>query len=301
MATTFTYAEELTLTNLRALVLRKLRVLDTTRYSPTQGTADYDWVDDALNMALVTFVRETKCLRGYAVYVPIAEFQFYRLPESFIDLEAAYYFDASLGDGYQQLIIKDTKELDEAYSDWRTDIGTPKYIAVDRMFGRRWFFGLAPIPSNAGTAVTFDATYGSKLTDICSLTTYNEEFIELPQTGEFYCPTSDSGPGKISNMDKDVLLITHRLPRQLDTTSQYPEVPREYHRALASGAASDLLSNNPEDTAEYKRSIMLGREFKGEIESFKKQRRKPFRGHSLQARPKVWSWIDGMEYTQDLP
>ena len=92
--------------------MRRLRAEDTTRYSPTKGASDYDWIDESLNMGLKKFVRETKCLKSYAGYVPIANYQWYRCPESFIDLKAAYYYDASLDEGYRELVPKSTGELD---------------------------------------------------------------------------------------------------------------------------------------------------------------------------------------------
>ena len=303
MATTFTYAEEKTLSDLRSLVLRRLRQIDTARYSPTAGTADYDWFDDAINMGLKKFVRETKCLKSYAAYVPVANYQWYRCPESYVDLKAAYYYDASIDNGYRELIFKSTGELDDEISDWRTKTDAPKYICIDRMFGRRWFFGLVPIPSSAGTTVVFDTTYGSKLTDICNLTTYNEEFVELPQTGEFFCPSSQSSPGlPFSNVDKDIVLVYYRLPRKLDTESQYPEIPREYHEVLADYAAWELLRHNPEDNAEYKRAQGYIESFNVEIKSFISKRKDVgVRAKELKIRPAQQSWQQGMPYYKGLP
>lgn len=297
MATSFTYAEEKTLTNLRSLVLRKLRVTGTQRYAPSNAASTYTWIDDALNRGLITFVRKTKCLRGYAAYVPIANYQFYRLPESFIDLEAAYYYDSSLSAGMRTLTMKTTKELDTECSDWRTDTGDPKYIVIDRLFGRRWFFGLVPIPDTAGTTVTFDTTYGSKLSDVCNLTTYSEEMIELPQTGEFFCPDTQSSPGKpFDNINLDVLLVFYRLPRQLDTTSQYPECPREYHHALADYACFELLQDNPEDSIEYQRAMGYYQRFMDAVNDYLQSGRRKMWADKRRATPAVWSWMDNMNW-----
>lgn len=305
MATTFTYAEELQLQDLRSLVLRRLRVYDTTRYSPTQGAADYDWIDDAINTGLKKFVRATKCLRAYAVYVPLASYQAYRCPESFVDLKAAYYYSSSFSDGYKELAIKTVGWLNSNVSDWRTATGTPEIIYIDRMFGRRWFFGLVPIPSTAGTTVAFDTTYGTHLTEICNLTTYNEEFIELPQVGEYYCPTDQASPGMpipTSTMNNNLLLEHYRLPRQLDTNVQYPELPREYHETLADYAAYELLRHNPEDSAEFKRAPSYLKAFNDDIDSFKESR-KPSRliGAQLKGQVAAHTFLEGMSWRKALP
>lgn len=302
MGTTFTYAEELTLSGLRSLVLRRCRVTNTTRYSSDSTTANYDWIDAALNTGIKKFVRETKCIRSYAAYVPLENHQFYRLPESFIDIKTVYYFDASLPNGYKELIIKGIGELNDEVSDWRTATGTPKYVFVDRRFGRRWFMGLVPIPNFTGTTVTFDEDYGSKLTEICNLTTYNEEFIELPQTGEYYCPSSVTSPGKpFDNIDKDLLVEHYRLPRQLDTTTQYPELPREYHEALADYAAWELLRHNPEDSAEFKRAEVYIKAFYGEIKSFVGKRKDVgLKGKELRIRPAQQGWMQNMPFYKGM-
>jgi len=303
MSTTFDYAEELTLTDIRSLVLRRLRVTNTTRYSPTAGTADYDWIDDAINEGLKKFVRSTKCLRSYAIYVPIASHQVYRCPESFIDLKAAYFYSSSLTNGYKELQIKSIGWLNDHISDWRTKTGTPNYIYVDRMFGRRWFFGLVPIPDTAGSTVTWDTDYGSELTEICSLTTYNEEFVEIPQSGLYFCPDSMDSPGKpIETMEGDILFEHYRLPRVINTAAQYPEIPREYQSALADYAAWELLRHNPEDSAEFKRAPEYYKGFKIAIDEFETQRKSvALIGKELTANVGVQSWLSNMTWYKGIP
>ena len=305
MATEFTYAEELTLADIRSLVLRRLRVRDTTRYCSDGTDANYDWIDDAINTALKIFVRETKCLRAYAVYVPLAGYQSYRCPESFVDLKAAYFYSSSFSDGYKELEIKTIGWLNNHVSDWRLATGTPEVIYIDRMFGRRWFFGLVPIPDTTGTTVAFDTTYGSHLTDICNLTTYNEEFIELPQVGEYYCPSDQASPGMpipASTMNNNLLLEDYRLPRQLDTNVQYPELPREYHACLADYAAGDLLENNPEDSVEFKRAANYYKKFNDNIVSFK-AKREPTKlvGSRLKGQVAAHTYLGGMNWRNAQP
>ena len=302
MATTFTYAEELTLSDIRSLVLRRLRVTDTSRYSVDRSTADYDWFDDAINEGLKRFVRGTKCIRSYAIYIPISGYQVYRCPESFIDLKSAYYYDSSIEDGYRPLLIKTVGWLNNNVSDWRTKTGDPKYIYVDRMFARRWFFGLVPIPEKNGTTVDWDTDYGVELTDICSLTTYNEEFVELPQSGLFYCPNSQDSPGKpFDSINQDILIEHYRLPRKIDTTTQYPELPREYHSCLADYAAWELLRHNPEDSAEFNRAGIYIMEFQNAIKEFNEKRKEDqLAGQDMGSLPPAQSWITNLSWYKKI-
>jgi len=84
------------LDHLRALVLKGLRVTDTTRYSLAGSTADYDWIDDALNHGIRAFVRDARCLRTFAVVELKSGYKTYRLPHNFIDFLSATYYDSSL-------------------------------------------------------------------------------------------------------------------------------------------------------------------------------------------------------------
>src|SRR5574343_1445062 len=100
-----------TLTQLRALCLRMLRVADTTRFSPTAGTADYDWVDDALNRGQDDFVRLTRCLKSYAICEIKANQRLYRFPDDYLDMINAYYYDSTLTEGYRTLIVCSAESL----------------------------------------------------------------------------------------------------------------------------------------------------------------------------------------------
>ena len=100
-----------TLTELRALTLRFLRVGNTTRYSPTAGSADYDWVDDALNRGQEDFVRRTRCLRTFAVIELVANYRTYRLPWNFIDFMAAYFYTSN--DDYRELTVEEKQKVIE--------------------------------------------------------------------------------------------------------------------------------------------------------------------------------------------
>jgi len=304
MATTF---EELTLTNLRSRVLRKLRVGDTARYSPTKGEADYDWVDEALNEGLKTFVRETKCIRTYAVYVLKNAYQFYRLPEQYIDVKAVYYYDSALAQGWKELEFKTLEELNDEVSDWRNETGDPKFFCVDRMFGRRWFIGFVPIPDSDGSTVTIadSTTYGQILTaDSCPNDTYSEERIQIfdGTTTKYIWATAANIPPKFANLQGDVVLEYYRLPKKLENTVQYPELPREYHTAIADYAAFELLRDNPEDSAEFKRAPVHFQIFQGAVASFKTKRKDNVsKARPPTARAAAPTWYTGMDYYKDIP
>ena len=105
-----------TLEDARAKILRKLRINDTTRYSPTKGSADYDWIDDCLNVAQRKFAIKTRCLRSYAIVEMKNGYRTYRAPKGFIDILGAYFFKDSYTDGYQKLSVKTTAELDYVLS-----------------------------------------------------------------------------------------------------------------------------------------------------------------------------------------
>jgi hypothetical protein len=156
-----------TLAEMRALILRMLRVPDTTRFSPTKGTADYDWIDDALNRGQDDFVRATKCLRTYAILELEANQRVYRLPEDFLDLMAAYFYDSSLSDGYKELTLNTIEELNDEFSDWRTSTGTPSRIYIDRSYGSGQTVGFYPIPDTNGDVDVFSSEHGVAVEWVC--------------------------------------------------------------------------------------------------------------------------------------
>ena len=293
-----------TLTNSRALTLRWLRAPDTSRYSPTAGTADYDWIDDALNRGQEDFVRKTHCLRTYAIVELKANYRTYRLPWNFLDFMAAYYYDSSLSDGYRELFVTTIETLNDLVSDWRTDTGDPEQIYIDRVYGTNWMFGLYPIPDTDGDTITFDSEYGNVVQWVCPIYTFNQEYgviVRMSDTDEFFL-NSDSGVvGKVGAMNRNVWFEYYRLPEELTNAVQYPEIPREYQKALAWYAAADLLQNNPEDSAEFKRAMMLQQRFQGEVDSYIKRRKKPLAGIDMRAEANVWTWMPNMDFYADIP
>lgn len=160
-----------TLADLRALVLRGLRASDTTRYSPTNGTADYTWIDDALNRGQEDFVRKTLCLRTYAIVELKSAYRTYRLPGNFLDFMTAYYYDNTLDGGYRELMVTTIEDLNAEVSHWRTGTGKPERIYVDRIYGNNWMFGLYPIPDTDGDIITFNTDYGTVVQWVCPVYT----------------------------------------------------------------------------------------------------------------------------------
>lgn len=292
------------LSELRALVLRMLRVSDTSRYSVAGTTADYDWIDDALNRAQEDFVRQTHCLRTYAVIELKANYRTYRLPWNFIDFMTVYFYDSSLSGGYRELKITTTEVLNDEDSTWRTTTGDPEQVYVDRIYGTSWMFGIYPIPTTDGDTITFDSDYGAVVQWVCPIYTFNQEYgvvIRMTDTDEFFLNTDAGVVGKVYAANHNLWMEYYRLPEMLTHTDQYPEVPREYQKALAYFAVSDLLQNNPEDSAEFKRSVSYMNQFKGEIDSYIKRRKKPLAGQTLRAIPSVWGWVQNMPFRAQMP
>ena len=292
------------LSELRALVLRMLRVSDTSRYSVAGTTADYSWIDDALNRAQEDFVRQTHCLRTYAVIELKANYRTYRLPWNFLDFMTVYFYDTSLTDGYRELKISTVEMLNDEDSAWRTTTGEPEQVYVDRIYGTSWMFGVYPIPTVDGDSITFDSDYGAVVQWVCPIYTFNQEYgvvIRMTDTDEFFLNTDSGVVGKVYAANHNLWMEYYRLPEMMTHTDQYPEIPREYQKALAYFAVSDLLQNNPEDSAEYKRSVNYLAQFKGEIDSYIKRRKKPLTGQSLRAIPSVWNWVQNMPFRAQMP
>lgn len=300
-----------TLDELRAVVLRMLRVGDTTRYSPTNGTADYDWVDDALNRGQEDFVRRTLCLRTYALVELKANYRTYRLPWNFIDFMSAYIYKASETNGYNELTITTIEELNSMVSGWRTETGTPEQVYVDRIYGNQWMFGLYPIPDTDGDTITFDSDYGTIVQWVCPLYTYNQEYgvvLRMSDTDEFFLNTDAGVVGKVGAMEGNVWFEYYRLPEKLqDTTTslgeqgtQYPEIPREYHKALIYYATADLLANNPEDSQEMKRSLMFQQKFEAEVKTYIDRRKRPIAGLHLRAEANAWNYLEQQDWYKGM-
>ena len=232
-----------TLSDLRALVLRMLRVTNTERYSATQSSDDYDWIDDALNRGQETFVRQTQCLRTIAIVELKANYRTYRLPWNFIDFMSAYYYNTELTDGYKELIVTTVEELNDEVSNWRTKTEDPERIYIDRIYGNNWMFGLYPIPDTDGDAITFDSEYGTVNQWVCPNFTYNSEYgvvIRMTDTDEFLLNTDSGIVAQVQSMNRNVLFEYYRLPEMLIDVAenlgvqgtQYPEIPREYQNSF---------------------------------------------------------------------
>ena len=288
-----------TLSELRALCLRILRQSDTSRYSPTAGTADYDWIDDALNRAQEDFVRRTLCLRTYAVIELKANYRTYRLPSDFLDLITAYFYTSSNPNGYYELNVRTIEELNQQASDWRTTTGDPTDIYIDRTYGQNWMVGLYPTPSADGDTITFDSEYGSVVQWVCPLYTYSSEYgviNRMTDTDEFFLNTDAGVVGKVNSMNRNIWIEYYRMPMMLTASSQYSEIPKEYQKALAYYAGFDLLQHNPEDSAEYKRAIGYEQRFNNEVNGFIKKRKSPLKSHHMMARAASWGWVGNMPW-----
>ena len=65
---------------------------------------------------------------------------------------------------------------------------------------------------------------------------------------------------------------------------------------MAYYATADLLSANPEDSQEFKRSVMFNQRRQGEVDTYIDERKKPIAGRNLRARAVVWSKLENMPY-----
>jgi hypothetical protein len=292
-----------TLAQMRALVLKRLRANDTVRYSVDGDSDNYDWIDDALNRAQEKFSRKTKFLKTYGIIELQANQRTYRLPTDFIDLDAAYYYDSSLSNGYSELVVKTSDEISKECADFRTATGTPKYIYLDRIYGNTWTAGFYYIPSVDGDTITFDTDYGSVVQWVCPLYTPNSEYgtvIRMSDSDEFFLPSNLGIVADIVSVNKNVWIDYFRLARTLENESQYSEIPREYQIGIIDDAAADLLDSEPEDSAEFKRSMRLAQKSDQNIKDYIGER-KDLIGQNRRMIPSQWNWMKNMDFYRNVP
>ena len=288
---TYTLAEQ------RAETLRRLRAADTSRFSSTGGTADYGWIDGAIERAEEDFVRTTKCLRTYAVIQLKASQRLYRAPSDMIDIMAAYYYDSSLSDGYKELVFTTPEKLNDEESDWRTETGEPGKIYIDRQRNDLVTIGLYPIPATDGGTISYTNSNASEVTWICPLYEVRWDFgriIRYNSADSFILSSSETALVDAEPGNKNLLIEYYRLPYQKG------EVPKESMKAISMYAAADLLADNPEDSAEYKRSATLMQQFAAEVMVYINRRKRPLAGQELRATPAVWGWQKSMTYYKEI-
>jgi hypothetical protein len=282
----------------RALVLRRLRAADTTRFSPTSGAADYAWIDDAITRAEEEFVRSTKCLRTWAIIQLKKDQRTYRLPTDMIDIMAAYYYKSSLDEGYVELDFTTPEKLNDDVSDWRTDTGEPEAVYIDRKRSDMDTLGLYPIPDANGNAISFTNTNASELTWICPLYEARWDFgriIRHSSADTFIISASETALVDPEVSDGNILIEYYRLPYQKG------EIPAEAAKSVSMYAAADLLSDNPEDSAEYKRAQSLLAVFQQEVAMYVNRRKRPVAAQELRIVPAVWGWQKNMTYYKEMP
>ncbi len=281
----------------RALVLRRLRVTDTTRFSPSKGAADYEWIDGTIQEGEEEFVRQTKCLRTYAIIQLKAGKRVYRAPNDMIDIMAVYYYDSSLDDGYKEIPFTTPEKLNDEVSDWRTDTGEPEAAYIDRKRGDFDNIGIYPIPESDGAAITFTNAFASKVSWLCPLYTNRWDFgrvLEYNGTDYFVVSTEDTVIVDAEVSSGNILLEYYRLPYQRS------EIPPESAKAISMYSAAELLSDNPEDSAEYKRSIALKQQFAQEVMMYINRRKRPPAAQELRVIPPVWAWQKNMNFYKEL-
>ena len=285
-----------TLADHRALTLRRLRASDTTRFCSTKESANYDWIDDAIERAEEEFVRLTKCLRTYAIIQLKTNIRVYRLPEDFIDLMSVYYYDAS--DSYNELAITTAEKLNDEISDWRTATGTPTRVYIDRMHGKARVLGVYKIPESDGAAIAFTNANAAEVTWICPLYSERTDFGRVLRYGSedtYVLSSSDTELVDAEVSAGNLLIEYYRLPHQRT------EIPPESNKIISSFAAAELLSDLPEDSVEFKRSQVLYKEFYDGVQKFINRRKRALSGQELRATPAVWNWVQDMPVWKNLP
>jgi len=288
---TYTLAEQ------RALTLRRLRASDTARFSSTKGASDYGWIDDAIQEGEEEFVRQTKCLRTYAIIQLKKNIRTYRAPSDMIDIMAAYYYDSALTEGYKELEFTTIEKLNDEVSDWRTDVDEPERIYIDRKRGDFENIGLYPIPEIDGSAISFASAYASEVTWLCPLYTNRWDFgrvMRYASSDTFVVSTDDTVIVDAEVSNYNILLEYYRLPYQRS------EMPPESAKAISIYAAASLLSDNPEDSAEYKRAAALTQQFNQEILMYINRRKRPKAAQELRVIPAAWNWQKNMPYYKEL-
>lgn len=293
------------LDNMRAKVLRKLRVNNTTRYSPTSGTADYDWIDDAINMAQRSFAIRTKCLKTYAIIEVKATYRTYRAPQGFIDISSAYFYSTEYDEGYRQLQIKSVAELNDEVSDWRTDTDDDvEAIYVDRFHGMEAAIGLYPIPNTDGSSTYFSSDSGDQYDWACPLYEYSHDYgIILKTNGDdkFILPNTDKRiVGDISIGNGNIYLEYFRLPMDMVEGDQKSEMPFAYQDMIIEEAARDLLESNPEDSTESKRAQLIEARQEKQFARYDQKTKPPLTGRILKARTAVEGWTKNMEFRKGM-
>ena len=290
-----------TLEDARAKVLRKLRQVDTTRYSPTKGVADYAWIDDELHSAGQTFAMKSKCLRTYAIIQVKAGYRTYSAPKGFIDIASAYFYHSSYDNRYQLIDLKSIAELNQQYSDWRTATGEKvEVMYVDRSHGTDSVLGLYPIPSVNGTSNVFSSGTAAEYEWACPLYSASLDygnFIYANGRISYILPgTEDQVSADVDVTPGNILLEYYRLPLDLLGEEQMMEIPYAYQDTVIAMAASSLLENNPEDSNEAKRSVLLGQKADKDIQEYKRDAKAPLSGRNLRAATKIEGYVRSMEW-----
>jgi len=109
----------------------------------------------------------------------------------------------------------------------------------------------------------------------------------LKKLGVYKIPDASgaSSPAVVGN----IMLRIYRLSDALSGASDYPEILRQYHRALVYFAAAELLESQQEDSVEYKRSRDLYGRFYGMLKPAKKRISDPAKGRRPRMESHMWS------------
>jgi hypothetical protein len=221
-----------------------------------------------------------------------------------MDIMSAYLYKGDLSNGYKKLTIKTIDEMNNEYSDYRTDVDEPHTVYIDRKHGIDSSLGFYPIPDITAGTDPFTSVTGDVYDWICTLYLNNRDFAFIQYYNgdmKYILPsTTASVVSDLSINDNWVLLEYYQLPIKLRDASQQIDLPYDYQDTIAIMAAGDLLENNPEDSVEFKRSMALLGKGDREVAKFVKERKIPQSGQSPRAQVAVWGWQSNMDYRKEM-
>jgi hypothetical protein len=90
------------------------------------------------------------------------------------------------------------------------------------------------------------------------------------------------------------------MPMDLSKEDQKLEIPYAYQDVVIEDAVAELLENNPEDSAEFKRSVRFEQKTDKSIAEYKRDTKPPLSGREMRVRTAVEGWQKNMEWRKGM-
>lgn len=220
------------LAEIRRLTLNMVRDLAGDQASPIE-------VDQLINQGNLEFVDRTDYLHDTRLFDLVSGQALYTLPDDVLRV-------VRVAVGEEVLSPTTYRDLDACNTTWRTDTGEPDHY-LRNLYGHNQV-RLYPIPLASGQslqAAEFTVTQEEGVIRTLSLagTAFNQE------PGILRAMTVAGDDDTSNTLRVDFI----KYPAALTADTDTPELPRQYHNALAAYAAGHLLSRNgePERGAPY--------------------------------------------------